>query len=55
VTLAHHEGDAIKDASVRFSLLGKSCKRVLVALQFKPMQLAVNNREIDPRNTVLNA
>jgi len=55
VALLHHKRDAIKDASVRFSLFGKSCKRVPVALQFKTMQLAVNNREIDPRKTMLNA
>jgi len=49
VALLHHKRNAIKDASVRFSLFRKSSKSVPIALQFKTMHLPVNNGEIDPR------
>ena len=54
MALLHHKRHAIKNASVRFRLLRKSSKSIPVTLQFKTVQLAVDNRKVDPRKTVLN-
>jgi len=55
MALPNYESYTVKNAPIRFSLFGKTSERVLVALKFETVQLSVNNSQVDPRKSMLNA
>ena len=55
VALPNYESHTVKHVSIRFDLFSKTSERVLVALEFETVQLTVNDNQVDPRKSMLNA